>query len=167
MELTLSLSTVVTACLGFLGVYVLMPFALIFRDYLLVKFINKYLLNNEFWGYLRMLESDRAHYNYLYNKVTEIKIPLGGGEPDCSINGVKVTPEEFDRYEQQRGFHVERMDEVWKRIEFKNNIAIKIFKYFKLDEYEGVIEKKSKNLYESALSFIKRKEADNESTTST
>ncbi len=159
MELTLSLGAVFTACVGFLGVYVLMPFALIFRDYVLIKFINKFLLNESFWQNLIILERDRAHCNYFYNKRMEIKHPLGGGTPECSIDDEIVSLDEFTDFERKRGFHVERMDMLWKQMEFKNNIALKMFKYFKLNEYENVIEKKSKEIYEREINSIKRKKA--------
>lgn len=159
MELTLSLGAVFTACVGFLGVYVLMPFALIFRDYVLIKFINKFLLNEGFWQNLIIFESDRAHCNYFYSKMTEIKHPLGGGTPECSIDGKIVSLEDFNKFEAAREFHVNRMDVVWKKMEFKNNIALKMFKYFKLNEYDDVIEKKSTKLYERAINSIKQKEA--------
>ncbi|AMH01844.1 hypothetical protein AL485_23280 [Serratia liquefaciens] len=159
MELTLSLGSVITAGVGFLGIYVLMPFALILRDYFLIKFINKFFLNENFWQDLILLESDRAHCNYFYNKTTEVKHPIGGGNPECSIDGKIVSLEEFNSFERARGFHVERMGIVWKRMEFKNNIALKIFKYFKLNEYDDVIKNKSKELYDKTINSIKRKEA--------
>jgi hypothetical protein len=34
-----------------------------------------------------------------------------------------------------------------------------MFKYFKLDEYNGFLEKRSAELYEQALNFIKHNEA--------
>lgn len=159
MELTLSLGSVITAGVGFLGVYVLMPFALILRDYFLIKFINKFFLNESFWQDLIVLESDRAHYDYFYKKNTEIKHPIGGGNPECNIDGKIVSLEAFSSFEHARSFHVERMDTLWKRMEFKNNIALKMFKYFKLNEYENVIKNKSKELYDNAINSIKRKEA--------
>ncbi|VEI61609.1 Uncharacterised protein [Serratia rubidaea] len=110
-----------------------------------------------------MLESDRAHLNYLYNKTAEIKYPLGGGVPEFSIDGKIVSQKEFETLECSRSFHVDRMEIVQKRIALKNNIALKLFKHFKLNEYDGIIEKKSKELYESAINSIKRKEANNAS----
>jgi hypothetical protein len=35
-----------------------------------------------------------------------------------------------------------------------------MFKYFKLDEYNGFLEKRSDEFYEQALSFIKQKEVE-------
>ena len=159
MELTVSLSTIITACFGFLGVYVLMPFALIARDFLLVKFINKCLLDHSFWQNVRIMESDKAHYNYLYSKNTSVEFPVGSGASICKIGDKEVSNEEFAVYEKNRDFHSNRMHAIWRRIELKNNIAVKMFKYFKLDEYNGFLEKRSAEFYEQALSFIKHKEA--------
>ncbi|AKK84100.1 hypothetical protein ABY61_23520 [Klebsiella aerogenes] len=158
MELTVSISTVITACLGFLGVYVLMPFALIGRDILLIKFINKVLLNKDFWLNVRIMESDRAHYNYLYSKSTSINYPVGDGTTTYKIDGKEVSKEKFENYEKHREFHSERMNAIWQRIALKNNIAVKMFKYFKLDEYNNFLEKRSADLYEQAMSFIKQSE---------
>ncbi|HGO6779710.1 TPA: hypothetical protein ACK8T7_003890 [Klebsiella aerogenes] len=158
MELTISISTIITACFGFLGVYVLMPFALIGRDILLIKFINKVLLNDDFWQNVRIMESDKAHYNYFYSKGTTIDYPIKNGSTTYKIDGKEVSKEKFESYEKNRDFHYGRMNSIWKRIALKNNIAVKMFKYFKLDEYNDFLEKRSAAFYELAMNFIKQNE---------
>lgn len=160
MEFTVSLSTIITACLGFLGVYVLMPFALILRDFLLIKFIEKFILNEKFWFQVRIRETDRAHMNHLYAKSMSIEFSASGGDSVCKLDNEVVTNEELQQYESGRDFHLNRMNAIWSRIQFKNNIAMKMFKYFKLDEYEGYIAKRAQAYYDNAINTLKLKEGD-------
>ncbi|KMK18925.1 MULTISPECIES: hypothetical protein [Enterobacteriaceae] len=160
MEFTVSLSTIITACLGFLGVYVLMPFALIFRDFLLIKFIEKFILNEKFWLDVRVRETDRAHMNHYYAKSMAVEFSANGGESVCKLDNEVVTHQELQQYESGRDFHLNRMNAIWSKIQFKNNIAMKMFKYFKLDEYEGYIAKRAQAYYDNAINMIKLKEGD-------
>lgn len=160
MEFTISFSAVITACLGFLGVYVLMPFALILRDFLLIKFIEKFILNERFWLNIRVVESDRAHLNHFYGKSMSVDFSPNGGDSVCKLDNEVVSHEELQQYESGRDFHLNRMNAIWGKIQFKNNIAMKMFKYFKLDEYEGYIAKRAQAYYDSAINMIKLKEGD-------
>lgn len=163
MEFTISFSAVITACLGFLGVYVLMPFALILRDFLLIKFIEKFILNEKFWLNVRVVESDRAHLNHFYGKSMSVDFSHNGGDSVCKLDNEVVSHEELQQYESARDFHLQRMTSVSKRIEFQNNIAVKMFKYFKLEEYEGYISKRAQLYYEQAINLIKLREGDDKS----
>lgn len=163
MEFTISFSAVITACLGFLGVYVLMPFALILRDFLLIKFIEKFILNEKFWLNVRVRESDRAHMNHFYGKSMSIDFSPNGGDSVCKLDNEVVSHEELQQYESARDFHLKRMNGISKRIELQNNIAVKMFKYFKLDEYEGYINKRAQLYYEQAINMIRLREGDDKS----
>ncbi|EED1851480.1 hypothetical protein ED182_RS17250, partial [Escherichia coli] len=89
-----------------------------------------------------------------------VEFPIGRGASIYKIGDKEVSNEEFAVYEKNRDFHSKRMHAIWRKIELKNNIAVKMFKYFKLDEYNGFLEKRSAEFYEQALSFIKQKEAE-------
>ncbi|EOV0983768.1 hypothetical protein ACW6AV_000163 [Edwardsiella piscicida] len=163
MEFTISFSAVITACFGFIGVYVLMPFALILRDFLLIKFIEKFILNEKFWFDVRVRETDRAHINYYYAKSMAVEFSTDGGAAVCKLDNEVVTSEELQQHETGRDFHRNRMNTIWSRIQFKNNIAMKMFKYFKLDEYEGYITKRAQEYYDLEIKRIKLKEGDEKS----
>lgn len=163
MEFIISFSAVITACLGFLGVYVLMPFALILRDFLLIKFIEKFILNEKFWLDVRVRETDHAHLNHYYSRSMAVEFSTDGGDSVCKLDNEVVTSAELQQHESGRDFHRDRMNAIWSRIQFKNNIAMKMFKYFKLDEYEGYIAKRAQEYYDLAIKMIKLKEGDDKS----
>ncbi|ELM3736957.1 hypothetical protein RYR42_002444 [Edwardsiella piscicida] len=158
MEFTVSLSTIVTACLGFLGVYVLMPFALILRDFLLIEFVFKFILNERFWFDVRVVETDRATINYFYNKSCLIEFSIDGRESVCKIGDDVVSYERASKYQENRSNCINRMNAISERIGLRNSIAKNVFKYFKLSEYEGYVAKKAKRYYDQELELFKTKE---------
>ncbi|WP_212591508.1 hypothetical protein, partial [Enterobacter hormaechei] len=68
MELTIPISTILTAALGFLGVYIIMPIALIVRDQLIIIYIETCILTPKFWGFIHELTIEKAYYNVIYTK---------------------------------------------------------------------------------------------------
>ncbi len=77
MELTIPISTILTAALGFLGVYIIMPIALIVRDQLIIIYIEKCILTPKFWAFIHELTIEKAYYNVIYTKKYEVRAPEG------------------------------------------------------------------------------------------
>jgi hypothetical protein len=114
----------------------------------------------KFWLDVRVRETDRAHMNHYYAQNMAVEFSANGGESVCKLDNEVVTHQELQQYESGRDFHLNRMNAIWSKIQFKNNIAMKMFKYFKLDEYEGYIAKRAQAYYDNAINMIKLKEGD-------
>ncbi len=61
----------------FLGVYIIMPIALIVRDQLIIIYIEKCILTPKFWAFIHELTIEKAYYNVIYTKKYEVRAPEG------------------------------------------------------------------------------------------
>ncbi|WP_201507164.1 hypothetical protein [Klebsiella aerogenes] len=159
MELTVSISTVISACLGFLGVYVLMPFALIGRDFLILKFIERYILNDEFWTNLRIVNTDKAIHNYQFaGKKSQVKISNAGQY--YTIDGREVTESEYLRFERGLQMHLNRINQLEPKILLRTNFIVWADKYFKLESgLMKQIDRFSKRVYERETRKLKNQDS--------
>ncbi|OMP96477.1 hypothetical protein [Raoultella terrigena] len=158
MELTVSISTVITACFGFLGVYVLMPFALIGRDFLILKFIERYIMNEGFWSILRIVNTDKAIHNYQFaGKKSQMSI-VGMGQR-YTIDGKEVTESEYLQFERGLQMHLNRINQLEPKILLRTNFIVWADKYFKLESgLMKQIERFSKRVYERQIRTLKEQD---------
>ncbi|EPT3102228.1 TPA: hypothetical protein I8243_004574 [Citrobacter freundii] len=132
MELSISFSTIITAALSFLGVYFLMPLLLIGRDYLILKVIDKYILNDEFWTWLRIVSIDKAIHNERYaDKKTQVSFHAIG--TTYTIDGQNVSEQEYHDFERGREMHLNRINQIEPKIIMRKNLIEWAEKHYKLD----------------------------------
>lgn len=156
MELTISFSTILVACLSFFGVYVLMPVALIARDMLVVKVINKWVLNSDFWLILKIYESDRAHLEILYPLPVSTSIEDEGHK--LFIGDVEVDGQRFNDYVKGQSFHENRMIGLQPKIIFRTNLVTWLFKHYKFEGFRNPTKEYSEKFYEDSINDLKRRE---------
>lgn len=152
MELTISFSTILMACLGFLGVYILMPIALTFRDYLVVYCISRFIYNAEFYDDLKKSFKCKAELMTIYNKygfVTEDE-PLR-----CFIDGVEVSEKKYQRYGFKKLMRETAIESVENKLRIKLNFIHWIEKYFKLDSsFAKAICEMTEKIYDTRVKEI-------------
>lgn len=156
MELSVSFSTIIMACLSFLGVYFLIPVVLIGRDYLLIRCFEKYILNEKFWSNLRIVSIDRANFNESFaGRSAQVKITGDGVQ--FFIGEKMVSENEFQWFEQGRNMHLNRIDIIDPKIRMRVNIIRWADKYFKLDsKIITQIESHSKRIYDEEVISIRK-----------
>ncbi|HGM5338219.1 TPA: hypothetical protein ACKP2J_002660 [Serratia marcescens] len=159
MELSVSFSTVVMACLSFLGVYFLIPVVLIGRDFLLIRFFEKYILNEKFWLDLRIVSLAKASFNEsFFDKPAQMKITDDGIQ--FFIGDNIVTEKEFHWFEQGRNMHLNRIDTIDPKIMMRVNVIRWADKYFKLDsKIINQIEEFSRQVYDQEINSIRTKKS--------
>ncbi|HGM6744300.1 hypothetical protein I5Q17_23550 [Serratia ureilytica] len=157
MELSVSFSTIVMACLSFLGVYFLIPVVLIGRDFLLIRFVEKYILNDRFWWNLRIFNLDKANFSESFaGRQTQTKITDNGVQ--FFIDDNIVSENEFQRFEQGRDMHLNRLKMMEPRILMRVNVIRWADKYFKLDsKIITQIDEYSKQIYDQEINLIRKK----------
>ncbi|MCX8958343.1 hypothetical protein EHW65_14100 [Erwinia psidii] len=154
MELTISLSTIVSAGLGFLGVYILMPIALILRDQLIIFYINRYVITDDFWIKLRICTQDKAYFNEKFRKSTSVAFGSTGNT--YTIDGLAFSEAEFNHYESGRKLHLDRMTRLDQEILTKCNLLKWINRHFKMEaNFIKTIDEQVKFIYDSQVEIIK------------
>lgn len=155
MELTISFSTILMACLSFLGVYILMPLALIARDFLIVKLLLKFILTKEFWSKVKIAETDRAYLVAKYNLSSSVSYDPNTGEASGFMIGEKtVTANEYAEYIRQQDFHGNRMRSIGEEVAPNYDFIMRTFKYFKLEGYGDDFKKRINDVFEASLKDI-------------
>lgn len=146
MELEISWQIILKVICGGLFTYFIFPLVLIGRDLLLLKAMEKWIINPKLNSDIRMCESDRWFLNNKYNKTYGVAFKQSGNI--YSIGEKKVTLEEFDQYEQGKKFHENRFYPVNAKINMKNNLLIWLTKHYKMDDFHNPISDLRKNYYE-------------------
>lgn len=152
MELTISFSTILMACLGFLGVYILMPIALTFRDYLVLYCISRYIYNDDFYEDLNKSFKCKAELMTIYNKCGYVS----KDEPHrCFIDGVEVSEKKYQRYGFKKFMRKTTIENMENKLRTKLNFIHWIEKYFKLDSsFAKTICKRTEDIYDSRVKEI-------------
>ncbi|EPY4099039.1 hypothetical protein [Klebsiella pneumoniae] len=159
MELTISFSTVLMAALGFLGVYILMPIALVFRDHLILKFIENNIINPKFWVMVadcqRALAMNdtvySAHWSYSHKDGVEV----------CYIKGIPVSTRKFLKFQSERDKSMNLFRQLNVKIQNRINWLIWAEKYFKVElKMTEEIKKEMDDSYAYEVGRIKRHNID-------
>jgi hypothetical protein len=151
-----------TAALGFLGVYILMPIALIIRDQLIIMYIEKVILTAKFWHELRVLTIDKAYFNTIYTKKYEVRVPVNDEVGNkYYIDDVEVSLDAFNHFCTNQKMHVDRIAMMEPKALAKANLLKWISKHFKMDaDFVKTIDGFIKNVYDFNVSEIKNKKQD-------
>ena len=162
MELTIPFSTMLTAALGFLGVYIFMPIALIIRDQLIIMYIEKIVLTTKFWRDLRVLTVDKAYFNTIYTKKYEVIVPSDSEAGNkYYIDDVEVSFDAFNQFCVNQKMHVDRIAMMEPKALAKTNLLKWISKHFKMDaDFVKVVDDYIKQIYDFNVSEIKNKKRD-------
>lgn len=128
--------------------YVVLPALLVFRDLLLHKAIDKWIITENLTILIRMCESDRWFLNNKYNK--SIKVTYGASVSVCKIDGQEVTQEQFLEYENGRNFHLNRFELADSKIIMKHNLITWLTRHYKQAEGGNPIPTLREQYYSSA-----------------
>lgn len=158
MELSISFSTIITAALSFLGVYFLMPLLLMGRDFLILKIIDKYILNDEFWTWLRIVNTDKAIHNERYaGKKTHLSFRASG--TTYTIDGQGVSEQAYLNFERGRDMHLNRINKIEPKIIMRKNLIEWAEKYYKLDsDLTRQINEYALRIYDSKVRSLKEEQ---------
>ena len=158
MELSISFSTIITAALSFLGVYFLMPLLLIGRDFLILKVIDKYILNDDFWMWLRMVSTDKAIHNERFaERKTQVSFHSTG--KICSIDGQEVSEQAYQSFERGREMHLSRINTIEPKIIMRKNLIEWAEKYYKLDsDLTKQINGFANRIYDNQVRILKEEQ---------
>lgn len=158
MELSVSGWTILWAVLSFLGVYIFMPVFMIGRDLLIIKVVERWILNAEFWRMLRVSFTDKAFYNEIYNRSTEVDEI--SQPPRYVIDGQEVTKVDLENYYKAKKEHWDRYQQSKMRIAITKKLITSIDKYFKAEtKFEDFFEKESERFqHDASLSVIQWRE---------
>lgn len=159
MELTISLSTILMAALGFLGVYILMPLALVIRDHLILITIEKKIVNARFWIMLEDCQRALAMIDTVYS--THWSYAKKNGVEICSISGVPVSLKKFLKYQEKREESVNVYRHLNVKVKNRINWLIWAEKYFKIElKSADEIKKEMEEIYNYEVGRIKRQKLD-------
>jgi hypothetical protein len=165
MELTIPFSTILSAALGFLGVYIVMPLALIIRDQLIIMYIERVILTAKFWIFIKQLTVDKAYYNTIYTKKYEVRVPVDVEDREENrkylIDDVEVSQEAFSDFLMNQKVHVERIAKSESRALSKTNLLKWISKHFKMEaDFVKVVDDYIQHIYDFQVEDIKNKKKD-------
>ncbi|KGP45251.1 hypothetical protein [Morganella morganii] len=133
MELTIPFSTIVMAFLGFLGVYILLPFALICRDFIILKLINKFLLSKNFYAMLSENTKAKACNNFIFAG-RSLNMKFDSKDETIYIFGDKeISENEYHRLNKLLDKTIKTLDATTPIIQSKISRMDDIDKYYKLD----------------------------------
>lgn len=155
MELEISWAVVLKVCIGGLVTYAILPLFLVARDLLILKVIEKYVINSELHGYLRIYASDKWFLENKFNKDTLSDFSVE--PPVFKIDGQVVTKELLDSYEKSHHFHEDRLYGVSAKLKLKSNLIIWLTKHYKLDELKNPIPELQKEYCDSFEKEQRRK----------
>ncbi|ELC6352051.1 hypothetical protein AABV78_004479 [Enterobacter hormaechei] len=159
MELTISFSTILMAALGFLGVYILMPLALVIRDHLILIIIEKKIVNAKFWIMLEDCQRALAMLDTVYS--THWSYAKKEGGEICSINGISVSLGKFLKYQKQREESLKIYRQLNVKIQNRINWLVWAEKYFKVElKMADEIKKEMESSYNYEVDRIKRQKLD-------
>lgn len=155
MELSISFSTIIAAVLSFLGVYFLMPLLLISRDFLILKVIDKYILNDKFWTLLRIVSTDKAIHNERYaDKKTQMLFNAKG--TIYTIDGQEVNDRAYLNFERGREMHLNRINQNEPKIILRRNLIVWAEKYYKLDsDLTKQVDEYAHRIYDNKIRSLK------------
>ena len=150
MEVSVSFWTFLWSALSFLGVYILIPAIMVFRDLLLIILVEKLVLNDKFWFTLRVSCSDKVHIEQVYNRDLHHD---GTVNPErYVIDGQDVTKKDYDNYLRQRNECLDRFRNSKFRIALTKKLVIGIDKYFKADtKFEEIFNEETERFTEQAV----------------
>jgi len=165
MELTIPISTILTAALGFLGVYIIMPIALIIRDQLIIIYIEKCILTPKFWAFIHELTIEKAYYNAIYTKKYEVRAPEGFEHVEEKrtyfIDDIEVSLKTFSDFLSNQKNYVDKIAKKEPKALAKTNLMKWISKHFKMEaKFVDVVDDYVKHVYDLTLSDIKNKKKD-------
>lgn len=151
MELTIPFSTVFMACLGFLGVYVLVPFALACRDLIILKLIEKYLLNEKFFKMLSENTRAKACNNTVFvGKALNVGFRMS--EPFYTFGDKEINKAEYERLEKMLNRTQKILDITTPVIQTKITRMVTIDKYYKLDtKLLDIVNEQVEKMYQSEV----------------
>ncbi|ENN6548444.1 hypothetical protein AB9X53_001445 [Enterobacter hormaechei] len=159
MELTISFSTILMAALGFLGVYILMPLALVIRDHLILITIEKKIVNAKFWIMVADCQRALAMIDTVYS--THWSYAKKDGVEVCSIKGIPVSLEKFLKLQNQREESIKIYRHLNVKIKNRINWLIWAEKYFKVElKTADEIKKEMEDSYNFEVERIKRQKLD-------
>ncbi|WP_413725374.1 hypothetical protein [Sodalis sp. RH16] len=154
MELTITWGIIAKACIGFLGIYILMPLALIIRDFLVTKFIEKFIFNYSFFNDLERLQRSKAMCDFRYNK--NVRYNYDDGAHKYFIADIQVSEVLFHKYENESALHMKTVESLSPTVTLKINWMRWSDKYFKMKTNGAEIASKSAaRIYKDAVNEIK------------
>ncbi|EKZ6287094.1 hypothetical protein RE011_004348 [Klebsiella aerogenes] len=165
MELTISFSTILMAAFSFLGVYIIMPLALILRDQLIIMYIERCILTRAFWVFIHELTVDKAYYNVIYTKKYEVRAPEGFEHVEEKrtyfIDEIEVSLITFGEFLSNQKSYVDRIARNEPKALAKTNLMKWISKHFKMDaKFVDVVDDYVKHVYDLTVYDIKNKKKD-------
>ncbi|EDN2294615.1 hypothetical protein MKV48_001191 [Salmonella enterica] len=158
MELSISFSTIIAAALSFLGVYFLMPLLLIGRDFLILKIIDRYVMNKRFWLLLRIVSTDKAILNERYaGRETQMSFHENGST--YTIDGKEVDAQTYTIFENGLQMHMNRINQNEPRIILRRNLIGWAEKYYKLDsELTKQVDEFAQRIYDNKVRSLKEEQ---------
>ncbi|EML4686661.1 TPA: hypothetical protein U2L42_004905 [Citrobacter amalonaticus] len=158
MELSISFSTIVAAALSFLGVYFLMPMLLISRDFLILKVIDKYILDDKFWTLLRIVSTDKAIHNERYADI-KTQMSFNAKGTTYTIDGQEVSDQVYLNFERGREMHLNRINQNEPKIMLRRNLIVWVEKYYKLDsDLTKQVDEYAQRIYDNKIRSLKEEE---------
>ena len=144
----LSWSIIVKVLLAGLVTYVLLPLALVGRDFLLWKVIDWFVLNSKLQSRIHMYANDVWYLRTKYNG----DMVQGRGDDGTltySISGRPVTKQEFERYWNAWEFHDKRAAVSNLYVQRRHNLMVWLIRHYKLDKEENPIPKWQESAYKN------------------
>lgn len=114
-----------------LGTYVLLPAALVLRDFVLWRVIDAYILNRE----LRSKIEQHADLVHMWNKEYAVDrcVRHEGGKTTYTINGEKVTPQQWEQHRLASDRTEKSIEEIDLYIRRKSNFLNWLMRHYKQD----------------------------------
>ncbi|MFZ8816709.1 hypothetical protein ACI8EP_11920 [Klebsiella michiganensis] len=163
MELTISFSTIIMACLSFMGVYILMPIVLIGRDYVVMLISEKFIVTEAFWQDIADLSRDKVNYNIMYGS-KNFRWEESEGEVKYFWGENEITENDYNHHQKNKSMLLNSMNTLNYRVQSRMNICVWVERHFKLKEtIDEQVREASEHAYESALSARKQREELNKS----
>ena len=155
MALEISWGVIFKICIGGLFTYAVLPLTLAIRDLLLLKAIEKWILNENLNSLIRICENDRWHLENEYQKDTEVNIRNDGNI--YKIDDKEVTEEKFKSYERGKKFHENRFYPTNSKITMRSNLLVWLTKHYKMTEFVNPIPQMKEGYYNMKVKEHERK----------
>ena len=125
-------------CLVAFFSYYVNPIFLIIRDWIIWCVVTKFIFTHRLFIYIDICESDRSFLVSKFNLKQELI--LDNGFATYRIDNVKVSQEDFLRYEKAHDFHFDRFLFLDAKIERRSNLVKWLSKYYKQADYDDVLK---------------------------
>ncbi|EIQ9167940.1 hypothetical protein LV679_003827, partial [Escherichia coli] len=122
------------------------------------KMIDKYILNDKFWIWLRIISTDKAIHNELYaGKKTQISFHASG--TTYTIDGQNVSDQAYFNFENGRDMHLNRINQIEPKIIMRKNLIEWAEKYYKLDSnLTKQINEFAQRIYDNKVRSLKEEQ---------